>query len=68
MFICIFFLTCIFLYSFTRTDTHAQRKKKDTLDCLLSKFEFIGETEKAKLTAEETKLLLREACKKTKLE
>ena len=43
------------------------RKRKDTLDGLLSKFEFDGETKEVKLTAEE-KLLLREARKKTKLE
>ena len=42
------------------------RKRKDTLDGPLSKFEFEGETEEVKLSAEE-KLLLREACKKTTL-
>ena len=42
------------------------RTQKDTLDGLLSKFEFEGDTEEVKLTAEE-KLLLREAHEKTKL-
>ena len=41
-------------------------KRKDTLNGLLSKFESGCETEDAQLTAAE-KLLLREACKKTKL-
>ena len=40
-----------------------QRKRKDTLCGLLSKFECDSETEEVKLTAWE-KLLLREACKK----
>ena len=40
------------------------RKRKDTLDGLLSKFELEGGTEEVKLTAE-GKLLLREACKKS---
>ena len=42
------------------------RKRKDTLDGLLSESEFEGETEDVKLSAEE-KLLLREACEKTEL-
>ena len=42
------------------------RKRKDTPDGLLPKFEFEGDTEEVKLSAEE-KLLLREACKRTKL-
>ena len=37
------------------------RKRKDTLDGPLSKFDFEGETEEVKLTAMD-KLLLREAC------
>ena len=41
------------------------RERKDMLDGLLSKFEFEGETEEVNLSAEE-KLLVREACKKTK--
>ena len=43
------------------------RKRKDTLDGLLSTFEFEGETEEVKLSAEE-KLLLHKPRKKTKLE
>ena len=43
------------------------RKRKDTLDGLLSKFELDGETEEVKLTAEKS-LFLSEAWKKTKLE
>ena len=39
------------------------RKRKDTLDGLLSKLEFAGETEEVKLSTEE-KQLLREAWKK----
>ena len=44
-----------------------QRQRKDMLGGLLSKFEFDGETKEVNLTAEDW-LLLREACKKRKLE
>ena len=42
------------------------RKRKDTLDGLLSKFEFEGETVEVKLSAEEAAAVC-VACKKTKL-
>ena len=47
-------------------DTGGDEVQRGTrVDGVLSKFEFDGETEEVKLAAEE-KLLLREACKKTK--